>query len=61
MTSETVGCVSTLYDRTELGIAHSGFLTRRTHASRADSDLDDVSARQDQLLHHFPRNHITRL
>ena len=53
--------VGTLQDGAELRVANASLLAGGAHRARADAHLDDVCARQDQLLHHLPRHHVTSL
>ena len=53
--------ISALYNGAELGVAHTSLTAGGAHGAGANADLDDVRPGQDQLLHHLPGHHVTRL
>ena len=53
--------ISALYNGAELWVTDAGLTAGGAHGAGADADLDDVRAGQDQLLHHLPGYHVTRL
>ena len=61
MTAETMRCISTLNDSTQLRVTYTSLLTGGTHRSWADPNLDNVSTTQYQLFHHLTCDHITSL
>ena len=57
--AQAVGRVRTLNHRAELRVADSGLLARGADGSRTDPDLDNVGARDDELLHHLARHDVS--
>ena len=45
-------------DGRQLRVADTSNDARRAHAARTNADLDDVGARQDELLGHFAGHHV---
>ena len=58
VTSQAVGSVRALQHSRQLRVAHPGLLPGCANRARADPDLDDVGAGEDQLLHHLPGHHV---
>ena len=61
MGGEAVGIVSTLHDGRELWVADPSLLAGGAHGARADPDLDDIGAGEDQGLYHVACHHVARL
>mmetsp|Transcript_43943 Transcript_43943/g.138109 ORF Transcript_43943/g.138109 Transcript_43943/m.138109 type:complete len:284 (-) Transcript_43943:124-975(-) len=55
---EAVRRVSALYDGRELRVADAGLVARRAHRAGADTHLDGVRPREQQLLHHLARHDV---
>lgn len=56
---ESVSSVGALQNRTELRVADSSLLAGGAHGSWSDSNLDDVGARNDELLDHLSGNDVS--
>merc|ERR1719318_2200866 len=60
MTTQTMGSICTLQHSRELGVANTSLLPGGAHRPWANTNLDNVSPRQQQLLHHLTGHHIAR-
>lgn len=59
MSIETMSGISALQDGTKLWVSNSGLLASGANRSRSDSDLDNVGARQNQLLNHLSGDNVS--
>ncbi len=60
LAAEAVGRIGTLDDGGELRITDTGLDASGADRARADADLDDVGAGEDQLFDHLAGHHVAR-
>ena len=56
--AQAVGGIGALDDRRQLRVTDAGHLARGAHRARADADLDDIGAVENQLLGHLAGHHV---